>query len=204
MTLMDLSVRRREAGQAFPIYITVVAGLLFLALAYFAVGQAAVARDGAQSAADSAALAAAIDAREQLSDTLLANPLSPEAWTNLLGGGGIGTPRACADAQRLAGQNGADVRGCHLTTWPGIGFAVEVRTRGTVGDSIVPGTEHKHAKAGATAVLEPRCKLKPPGSGDEPEDVLDLSCDFGDLLIDPSSGDFSLDPADLFTVRLKD
>jgi hypothetical protein len=41
---------RADAGQAFPIYITVVAGLLFLALAYLAVGQAAATRSEAQTA----------------------------------------------------------------------------------------------------------------------------------------------------------
>ena len=56
----------RDDGQAFPIYITVVGGLLFLAFAYFAVGQAAVNRNGAQTAADAAALAAAQEARDQL------------------------------------------------------------------------------------------------------------------------------------------
>ncbi|MEK8172388.1 hypothetical protein NKH77_33525 [Streptomyces sp. M19] len=36
--------RAQDAGQAFPIYITAVAGLLFLALAFFAVGQAGATR----------------------------------------------------------------------------------------------------------------------------------------------------------------
>ncbi|MGV9241848.1 pilus assembly protein TadG-related protein, partial [Streptomyces nigra] len=55
--------RRGDTGQAFPIYITVAAGLLFLAFAYLAVGQAAANRNGAQTAADAAALAAALDTR---------------------------------------------------------------------------------------------------------------------------------------------
>src|SRR4051794_28092055 len=62
-------MRRRkyhDAGQAFPIYITVVGGLLFLAFAYLAVGQAAATRNGAQTAADAAALAAAQDLRDKL------------------------------------------------------------------------------------------------------------------------------------------
>jgi hypothetical protein len=42
--------RYGDAGQAFPIYIVVVGGLLFLAFAYFAVGQAAANRNGAQTA----------------------------------------------------------------------------------------------------------------------------------------------------------
>ena len=64
-----MRVRRYgDSGQAFPIYITVVGGLLCLALAYFAVGQAAVNRNGAQSAADAAALAAALNTRDELAD----------------------------------------------------------------------------------------------------------------------------------------
>jgi hypothetical protein len=60
-----------DAGQAFPIYITAVAGLLFLALALFAVGQAGATRNGGQTAADAAALGAAEDFRAQLRKGLL-------------------------------------------------------------------------------------------------------------------------------------
>ncbi|MFE7120718.1 pilus assembly protein TadG-related protein, partial [Streptomyces sp. NPDC057654] len=55
-----------DAGQAFPIYITAVVGILFLALAFFAVGQAGAKKNGAQTAADASALAAAQDYRDQL------------------------------------------------------------------------------------------------------------------------------------------
>lgn len=216
---MTAALRRREAGQAFPIYITVVAGVLFLALAYFAVGQAAVARTGAQSAADAAALAAAMDARDQLGEDLLDSLLDPDSWEDLLEGKGFGTTRACAAAQYLAAQNDADVYdndgdgvGCERVDWPGHGFTVEVRTRGTVGDSIVPGTERKHADATATAVLEPRCQLKPhPSEGKPPpkdgkgkKPRLELICDGEPLAIDPKDDEFVLDPSDLFSVHLKD
>jgi len=42
----------------------VIAGLLFLAFAFFAVAQAGTVRNGGQSAADAAALAAAQDDRD--------------------------------------------------------------------------------------------------------------------------------------------
>lgn len=57
---------RGDAGQAFPIYVVMVAGLLFLAFAFFAVGKASATRNEAQGAADAAALAAAQDARDTL------------------------------------------------------------------------------------------------------------------------------------------
>ncbi|MFR9754681.1 pilus assembly protein TadG-related protein [Streptomyces sp. TR06-5] len=216
---MTPAVPRREAGQTLPIYLTVVVGVLFLALAYFAVGQAAVARDGARSAADAAALAAAKDARGQLGEGLLDSLLDPDSWEDLLAGRGFGTTRACAAAQRFAAQNDAELHdtdgdglACRRVDRPDAGFTVEVRSRNPVGDSIVPGTENDHAEAAATAVLEPRCRLKspPPGGrppgGDEKEKkpkLLELRCHGGrDLVLDPEDEDLFLDPADLFSVHL--
>lgn len=87
--------RYSDAGQAFPIYITVVAGLLFLAFAYVAVGQAAVNRGGAQTAADAAALAAAQDTRDQLAGKWVAVVLDPTKWQDIFDGIAEGlTPRA--------------------------------------------------------------------------------------------------------------
>ncbi len=57
---------RRDAGQTLPIYVVAIGGLLFLALAFFAVGQAAATRNGAQTAADAAALAAGQKYRDDL------------------------------------------------------------------------------------------------------------------------------------------
>lgn len=87
--------RYSDAGQAFPIYITVVAGLLFLAFAYLAVGQAAVNRGGAQTAADAAALAAAQDTRDQLAGVWKLDVLDPTKWQDIFRGIADGlTPRA--------------------------------------------------------------------------------------------------------------
>jgi hypothetical protein len=209
--------QHREAGQAFPIYITVVASLLFLALSYFVVGQASAARNGAQSAADAAALAAAQDARDQVRRDLLAHLLNPSVFDDLLHGHQFGTYSACQEAQRFAAQNASDVTDCQRLSDGREGFTVEVRTQEPLGETVIPGTENKHMTAMATAVIEPRCTFKP--DEEKPEDGEDrdkgkgndkpvfpgaLTCDGKDWPIDPEHLDLFPDPADLFTVRLSD
>jgi hypothetical protein len=215
----------RDSGQAFPIYITVVAGLLFLAFAYFAVGQAAATRNGAQTAADAAALAAAQDAREQLRNGWLAVILNPAEWDDFLEGKKFGEDTACQEAESFAAKNDAQLvenNGCgRLAWWDGgeEGFTVEVRTLGTVGESVIPGTEEKHATAEATAVISPRCTFEAPeppepeetGKPAEDEDdvdkdeepILGLFCDGNPWEIDPADPELP-SAADLFTVRLAD
>ncbi|GGT83239.1 pilus assembly protein TadG-related protein [Streptomyces lateritius] len=209
-----------DSGQAFPIYITVVAGLLFLAFAYFAVGQAAATRNGAQTAADAAALAAAQDARDQLRDGWLEVILDPDAWERFLSGEGYTATMACERAETFAAKNDADLwgDGCVRLPLGEEGFRVQVRTRYTVGASLIPGTERQHATAEATAVLEPRCTFsapeptEDPGTDPEPEPqptptepvpILGLSCDGDPWEIDPERPRLPT-AADLFTVRLAD
>nr|WP_037800931.1 pilus assembly protein TadG-related protein [Streptomyces ochraceiscleroticus] len=166
----------RDSGQALPIYITVVAGLLFLAFAYFAVGQAGAARNGAQSAADAAALAAAQDARDQVREALLGSLDEPADWPVLLEGQRYDAVRACLAAGGFAQRNDAAVAGdgCRQLSDDRQGFTVQVRTTGGMGASVIPGTENEQAKARATAVIEPKCALRPDeepgggGTGDEP------------------------------------
>ncbi|AQW53080.1 pilus assembly protein TadG-related protein [Streptomyces violaceusniger] len=153
---------RSDAGQAFPIYITAVAGLLFLALALFAVGQAGATRNGGQTAADAAALAAAQDYRDQLRKGFLEAIADGSAWDDLLNGRGLGSTSACDEARWFAGQNGADVTDCHGPEFLPTSFTVTVRTRKPVGKTVIPGTETKHAKATAKAVVTPRCTAEPP------------------------------------------
>lgn len=154
-----------DSGQAFPIYITAVAGLLFLGLALFAVGQAGATRNGAQTAADAAALAAAQEHRDALRDELLAAIGSGDAWQDILDGIGTGSPYACDEARWFAAENDADVTDCTVSGGLNPTFHVAVQTRYTVGDSIVPGTESRHAEAEATAEIEPRC-VRLPGKPD--------------------------------------
>lgn len=154
-----------------------VAGLLFLAFAYFAVGQAAAARNGAQSAADAAALAAAQDARDQLREALLGSLNEPADWPVLIQGEAYDAARACLAAGGFAQRNDAAVAGdgCRQLSDDRQGFAVQVRTTGGMGASVIPGTENEQATARATAVIEPKCALRPDeepgggGTGDAPE-----------------------------------
>ncbi|WP_419997457.1 pilus assembly protein TadG-related protein [Streptomyces boninensis] len=197
---------RDDRGQAFPIYIAAIGALLFLAVAYFAVGQAAATRNDAQGAADAAALAAAQDARDQLGKGLLEAITDPGQWGDIIGGEGIEYGPACAAAQEFAAKNDADTTACDRVYAPDDGFKVSVRTKGVVGDSLVPGTEDKHAEATATAVIESKCKLgEPPEEGDEKEPPLELECDGGgDWTIDPGDLDLFPKPSDLFSVHLVD
>jgi putative Flp pilus-assembly TadE/G-like protein len=176
----------------------VVAGLLFLALAYLAVGQAAANRNGAQTAADAAALAAAQNTRNQLTDKWLENVRDPAKWQDIFdGNGGLDS---CWRANELAAWNDAKVNGCD---WDGIfRYTVDVQTNKPVGDSVVPGTEHTKAEASATAVIEPLCM---PG-GDAGDNTLpQLKCKDGrEWDLDPDHLTDLPGPEDLFDVHLAD
>ncbi|WP_327656368.1 pilus assembly protein TadG-related protein [Streptomyces sp. NBC_00483] len=189
-----------------PIYIWLTAILLVAALAFFAFAQAASARNGAQSAADAAALAAAQSARDELMLGLGDALEGGDNWLDWLEGmdpKDDGAPGAAAG--RLAAANDADVTdGPAFTKVNGDpGYRVGVETRHTVGDTIIPGTETKRAKAHATAVIQPRCDV--PVDADFKES-LQLTCDGKALDFDPE--DFDLDDlpdaSDLFAVRLAD
>ncbi|MEW2485904.1 pilus assembly protein TadG-related protein [Streptomyces sp. NPDC048411] len=179
---------RNDVGQAFPIYVVMVAGLLFLAFAFFAVGKAAALRNGAQGAADAAALAAAQKTREDFEAPFLAS--LPEDTLELFLQGHAVT--GCPAAQALAAANQADVFGTGCQWIPG-GYRdrikVEVKGRKPVNSSVIPGSEKTFAKAKATAVVEFRC----PGwksvdlNHDSVRDVFFFHCDGKLLEIRPSS-----------------
>ncbi|MGW1909436.1 pilus assembly protein TadG-related protein [Streptomyces sp. NPDC002076] len=187
--------RHGDAGQAFPIYITVVAGLLFLALAYLAVGQAAVNRSGAQTAADAAALAAAQNARDQLAGLWLADLRDPTKWQDILEGkAAVNDP--CWRAGQLAAQNDAHLDGC--SPLPPHKYQAKVTTNKVVGDSVVPTTESIHSTASAIAEIRPLCTFQPPGGDALPQ----LTCDGKDWKIDPKDQAGLPKPEDLFDVHL--
>ncbi|WP_031030790.1 pilus assembly protein TadG-related protein [Streptomyces sp. NRRL WC-3725] len=187
-----------DSGQAFPIYITVVAGLLFLAFAYLAVGQAAVNRGGAQTAADAAVLAAAQNGRDQLAAIWVADLLDPDKWDDVFQGKvPVGNP--CARAEQLAAQNDAKLGDCN---WQLLRYTVDVETNKPVGDSVVPGTEDIHSTASATAVIEPRCKFDPPGESIGDDELPQLTCDGEPWKLDPDDESTLPAPEDLFDVHL--
>ncbi|KAA6219430.1 pilus assembly protein TadG-related protein [Streptomyces filamentosus] len=202
----------------------VVAGILFLAFVYFAVGQAAVLRNGAQTAADAAALAAAQGARDQLREGWLEVIDEPTQWQRFVQGREeeYDPEQACQRAAVLASLNEAKLLsgGCESID---SGFTVTVQTEGTVGESIVPGTDERSATATASAVIEPLCSFVPPepsvdpstppppgpdpssAPSEEPEEDPDpisgLSCDGEVWDVDPEAPVLP-GADDLFRVRL--
>lgn len=162
-----------EKGQVAPAYVVVVASLLFLALAFFAVGQAGATRNGAQTGADAAALAAAKQSRDQFELELPTN-LDPEFLTAIFDLGQFGSFRGCEAAYPMAERNDTVVTpgGCGPAYNGGWGFTVEVETRKPVGDTVLPGTETKKATAEATAALISRCRYEP-----VPEPLGTLTCE---------------------------
>ncbi|UFR07384.1 pilus assembly protein TadG-related protein [Streptomyces sp. Go40/10] len=185
-----------DSGQAFPIYITVVAGLLFLAFAYLAVGQAAVNRGGAQTAADAAVLAAAQNGRDQLAAAWATDLLDPDKWQDVFEGK-VPLDNPCGRAEQLAAQNDATLQDCN---WQLLRYTVDVETNKSVGESVVPGTEDVHSSASATAVIEPRCTFpEDPGEGDE---LPELTCDGKPWKLDPDDEATMPAPEDLFDVHL--
>ncbi|MFH9571216.1 pilus assembly protein TadG-related protein [Streptomyces sp. NPDC017454] len=195
-------LNRSDSGQAFPIYITVVAGLLFLAFAYLAVGQAATNRNGAQTAADAAVLAAAQETRDQLAGEWAENVENPASWQEIFDGVVPGLDDTCWRADQLAALNDAQIDACALDG--PLGYRVEVTVDEPVGDSIVPGTESKYARASAIAVIEPSCAFELP-EGDTEADVLPkLTCKDQDWELDPEDLSELPEPQDLFDVHLAD
>ncbi|WP_405921000.1 pilus assembly protein TadG-related protein [Streptomyces longwoodensis] len=221
--------RHGDAGQAFPIYLTVVGGLLFLAFAYFAVGQAAVNRNGAQTAADAAALAAAQETRDQLADQWVLDILDPRKWQAIFEG--AGATDSCWRADQLAAMNDAGEVQCS-PDGP-LGYTVTVRANKSAGDSVLPVTSTTRAHASARAVIDPLCKFElpspsptpepsgeptgqpsgeptEPGDPDDPGDadhptLPTLTCEDGiDWTLDPDHLTDLPGPEDLFDVHLAD
>lgn len=191
-----------------------VVGLLFLVLVYLAFGQADVTRNGTQTAADAAALAAAQQSRDDLD---LADVID-DLEAIFEGQVPADTPDGCMRAVDFAARNDAvagynDCVPLNDGRW---GFTVDVKSRKSMGNSVIEGTGSKHATATATAVIEPRCTFTPeeseapePDEGnEEAEDDEEkpspgkLRCDSQNWVIDPENLDLLPDMADLFTVRL--
>ncbi|WP_404957015.1 pilus assembly protein TadG-related protein [Streptomyces sp. 147326] len=147
----------RDGGQAFPIYVVVVAGLLFAALAFFVIGQASVTRSNAQGAADAAALAAGREARDRVLIGLDLAALKPADWQKIVDGDFFKADQACVAAEAFAAKNDAKATGCDASLLPKL--TVTVKTNGTVGESVIPETGSMHGTATATALIEPKCLL---------------------------------------------
>ncbi|WP_097985643.1 pilus assembly protein TadG-related protein [Streptomyces sp. f150] len=194
-----------DAGQAFPIYVMMVAGLLFLALAFFAVGKASALRNGSQGAADAAALAAAQQARDDFGTGFYAS--LPTNVLDLF----LNTPfpAPCYEADRLAAANDARKTSCYPT--PGYlrdRITVEVEGLKPVDSPVLPGSENKKAKAKATALIEFRCPnpIAVDTTGDGIIDLFTFTCRNGKILeiVPASPPPWESVSRTLFDVRLVD
>lgn len=211
---------REDSGQAAPLYIAAVAGLLFLALVFFAFGEADVQRSGAQSAADAAALAAAKESRSSLEPDLMAHLADPDYFESVFDASYRGGPGdACWKASEFAALNKAGTVRCKQLSgrW---GYEVRVQSRKGVSTDVVAGTKGRKAEAEAVAVVEPRCSFTPePESTPDPETATDtdgdpdpqattapvgrVRCDGGEeWVVDPEGLALVPDMADLFSVHL--
>ena len=196
---MRLSALHRDEGATVLLYTAVIAGLLFMAFAFFAVAQASTVRNGGQAAADAAALAAAQDDRDRLFDGFLDSLGDGDSWQDWLGGLGDIAADGCGRAGELAERNRSDVTSCDpVTRGADNGYTVKIRTQFDTGDTVVPGADNKKATATATAVIKPRCDIE----GDAKD--IEFSCDGEDFTLDPEAKDLDVEPSDLFSVVLVD
>ncbi|MEU8673694.1 pilus assembly protein TadG-related protein [Streptomyces sp. NPDC048560] len=193
--------QRRESGQAAPLYITAVVGLLFLALIFFAFGEADVRRNGAQSAADAAALAAAQESRSREEMVLRARILDRAYLTLVFNGPFPGSHSGCMKAYRFAGENDASDVDCRPLFDGRWGYTVGVKSDKGMSANLVPGTEGKRASATSVAVVDPRCTFIPNPDLTSPSPGA-LDCDTRKWVIDPKDLALLPDMTDLFTVRL--
>ncbi len=181
------------------LYGVVMAGLLFLALAFFAVAKASAVRNGGQSAADAAALAAARDDRNRFHEGFLESLGDGDDWQGWLDLTEPLEPAGCGAAGDFAGRNDSSVTACTPVLRQGDpGYAVTVETNFDTGDTILPTTDNRTATADATAVVQPLCEF------DADSEDIEITCDGEDFEVDPDDDDVDLEPSDLYTVILVD
>ncbi|WP_431039269.1 pilus assembly protein TadG-related protein [Streptomyces sp. P6-2-1] len=191
----------RDAGQTLPLFVWVAGILLFVSFAFFAFAQAASVRNGAQTAADAAALAAAQAGREEMVQGLLAAEPGMEGWGRWLDADNL-VGRGAADAAgELAARNHSRVTSFARTTVDGSpAFKVTVETNYATGTSVIPGAASRKAKASATAVLRSQCALDGEDGGD-----ITLDCGVGSVRRFPASDLSGLEfpaPSKIFDVYL--
>ncbi|MFK0232434.1 pilus assembly protein TadG-related protein [Streptomyces vinaceus] len=200
-----------DKGQAFPIYIVLVAGLLFAGFAFFVVGMAGTTRSNAQGAADAAALAAAREARDNVFLGLDLLALKPADWEKIVNGDLLDGTGACGAAAEFAALNNASAN-CTAAIPQ---FTVMVTTNDTVGKSVIPASGDMRGKATAKARIEPRCSLgSAPTPTPTPTPSPSATPGAGTVTFECSGKALSLDPAKpgplsqlaraLFAVRLVD
>ncbi|MCX5142542.1 pilus assembly protein TadG-related protein [Streptomyces sp. NBC_00338] len=194
---------KSEAGQAAPLYITAVTGLLFLALIFFAFGEADVKRSGAQTAADSSALALAKESRSLMELDLKAHITDRAFYISAFNLPFLQGYTICPKAAGFAASNGASLEGCDGPTVKGRwGFHVAVRSNKPVTANLVPGAKGKRARTKATAIVESRCKFVP-NPDITSSTIGTVGCDSGLVWVVSPKDVAKMPPmTDLFSVRL--
>lgn len=192
----------QENGQAAPLYVTAVTGLLFLALVFFAFGEADVQRNGAQSAADASVLAAAKGSRSLMSLELKAHVMDRSYYIAAFNAPFLAAPNGCVRAGDFAARNNAVDARCRPLYDGRWAYQVKLKSDKGMSANLVPRTEGEKAKADATAVVESRCKFIPNPVMTSPS-IGEVICNSG-LVWTVSPKDLALMPdmADLFSVRL--
>lgn len=187
-----------DAGQTVGIYVVAMTALFLLAFAFFAVGQASVARNSTQSAADAAALAAARESRDEAYNALLAALASGDLGKlgDLLQLVGKDHSGPCRRAEEFALANGAHAYHCERSGDLG-GYTVDVQSLTTVGKTVVHGTEDVRSEAHATAEVASRCEGPDSNGG-----IITFTCDGGKVAVDPGADDFRLDLSEFYAVHL--
>ncbi|MGH3434384.1 MAG: hypothetical protein ACRDQB_16270 [Thermocrispum sp.] len=167
-------------------------------MAFFAVAQAASVRNGGQSAADSAALAAARDDRNRFFDGFLDSLDDGDSWHDWLDLTEPLAPDGCDAAGDFAGRNDSTVVSCSpVLRDEDPGYTVTIKTNFDTGDTVIPGADNRTGKAESTAVVQPRCDFELDATD------IEITCDGDEFEIDPDD-DIDLEPRDLFTVVLVD
>lgn len=148
-------------------------------------------------------MAAAQSSRDELMTGLEGAIGHDDHWLDWLKGDRYQGTGATAAAERLAAENDSTVQGGAVASvvngYPA--YRVAIVTRYTVGKSIIPGTESRHAKAEATAVIQPRCTVAPDA---DPKKPVQLDCAGRLVDIDPEDfhSDDLPDASVLFSVHL--
>lgn len=168
----------------------------------FAFGKADTTRNGTQSAADSAALAAAQQARDQLKPEIVAH-LADATWLEGIFSGVLqGVFNGCGDAQRFASINDAGQVLCNPLFDGRWGYYVKLTSNKSMGKSIIPGTETKHATSQSTAIVDSRCHFVPSAGQDPTGSPGVVICPEFVWHVDPTQPETIPTLADLFDVHL--
>lgn len=159
-------------------------------------------RSGAQTAADSAALAAAQSERDQLTAQWVKVLADPTKWRDIFDGKAAFDIDPCLRARQLADQNDAVLSGCSPPAL--LKYKADVQTNKSVGRSVVPGSENYKSTASAIAEIKPLCNYDAPDQRADSASLPELTCRDKTWHLKPDQTTGLPQPQDLFDVHLTD